>query len=116
MANTAIASGKTIKATAAAVSNVSNTYTGVTGGVDEILSVQMTAGNELLLAGQTARFTDVLLKINGTAGNDKFTGTDNAESISGGAGNDKLFGNGGSDTIDGGIGKDVMFGGTGNDT
>ncbi|NOT14789.1 MAG: calcium-binding protein [Methylotenera sp.] len=116
MANTAIASGKTVKATVAAISDTDNTYSGVAGGADEILSVQMTVGNELLLAGETARFTNVLLKVNGSAGSDKFTGTDNAESISGAAGNDKLFGNGGNDTIDGGVGKDVMFGGTGDDT
>lgn len=111
-----IGSGQTLKVTVAQITNPANSYVGVAGGLDEILSVDMVANQPLLLAGQTARFSNVLIKVKGTSGNDKFTGTDNADSVAGGAGNDQLFGNGGDDTLDGGTGKDVMFGGAGNDT
>lgn len=114
-----IASGKTISKTAQQVKADlfdDYVYTGVDSGAVETLSIQLAANQALLLAGKDANFVNVALKINGSAGNDTYSGTGLDETILGNGGNDKLLGNGGNDTIDGGAGKDVMFGGVGDDT
>ncbi len=62
--------------------------------------------------------------INRGPGNDRITGTNQADTIHGGggndvinarAGNDNVFGDAGNDSIGGGGGNDFMDGGTGND-
>ncbi len=53
--------------------------------------------------------------INGGNGDDQITGGDDNDEIYGGDGNDFLEGNDGSDTIDGQAGDDVVLGGPGND-
>lgn len=110
-----IASGKSINRTAAEVADVNNSFVGVAGGGAETLIVQMQANEALLLANQTARFTNVAIKVNGSAGNDVFTGAENADTVLGLAGNDNLSGNGGNDNLDGGAGNDTLDGGAGND-
>ena len=51
----------------------------------------------------------------GSAGNDRYSGTDFADRIVGGDGRDRLSGNGGHDTLDGGTGNDRLSGGKGHD-
>lgn len=53
--------------------------------------------------------------LNGSAGDDVFTGTSNADVLYGNAGNDSLAGGAGNDTLVGGAGDDTLAGGTGND-
>ncbi|MEG4058914.1 calcium-binding protein [Microcoleus sp. Pol7_B2] len=62
--------------------------------------------------------------INGTLGNDIFTGINSNDIInglrgndllSGGGGNDSLYGGKGFDTLNGGLGNDILVGGGGND-
>ena len=57
----------------------------------------------------------VLIKLNGTDGDDILTGTDKAELIDSGSGNDQVNGILGNDFINGGIGNDLIFAGGGND-
>ncbi|GLK75510.1 hypothetical protein GCM10008171_07640 [Methylopila jiangsuensis] len=54
--------------------------------------------------------------VNGSYGNDKFTGGAFADKINGAAGNDTLLGGGGNDVINGGSGNDRLYGDAGNDT
>jgi Ca2+-binding RTX toxin-like protein len=113
-----IASGTTASRSAHEVQlavDANDVFTGVTGGAVETLAIQLLADEPFLLAGKTANFANVALKITGSAGNDTYTGTDLAETVSGLAGNDSLSGNGGNDTLDGGAGNDTLDGGTGND-
>jgi Ca2+-binding RTX toxin-like protein len=49
------------------------------------------------------------------AGDDRFTGSQAADSVVGGAGNDTLSGGAGNDTLDGGEGSDSLLGGDGDD-
>jgi Ca2+-binding RTX toxin-like protein len=53
--------------------------------------------------------------LDGGAGNDEITGTNNDDSILGGAGNDTVFGRGGDDSINTGTGNDNIDGGSGDD-
>lgn len=54
-------------------------------------------------------------RVNGSAGNDTYTGTRFSDVIYGNAGSDRLSGADGNDTINGGTGADTMTGGRGND-
>jgi Ca2+-binding RTX toxin-like protein len=54
-------------------------------------------------------------QLQGTAGDDRLTGSQFADSLSGGDGADQLYGLGGNDTLDGGGGADALLGGNGND-
>lgn len=49
-------------------------------------------------------------EIQGTGGDDKIVGTDEADVIRAGAGNDEVDGRGGYDEIDGGAGNDILIG------
>jgi Ca2+-binding RTX toxin-like protein len=53
--------------------------------------------------------------IDGTAGNDVFTGSPGPDGFSGGFGNDEIHGGGGDDHLYGGGGDDRIFGDAGND-
>jgi Ca2+-binding RTX toxin-like protein len=53
--------------------------------------------------------------LDGGAGNDEITGTNNDDSILGGAGNDTVSGLGGADSINTGTGNDNINGGSGDD-
>jgi Ca2+-binding RTX toxin-like protein len=53
--------------------------------------------------------------VNGTSGNDKLTGSDNADAVNGMNGHDTLYGLAGDDTLRGGSGYDHLYGGAGND-
>lgn len=118
MAKISIASGTTISRAATEVQanlNSGNHFEGVAGGAVETLAIQLAADEALLLAGKTASFVSLALKVTGSAGNDTYSGIDTAENIMGMAGNDNLSGNGGNDTLDGGLGNDTLDGGSGND-
>jgi Ca2+-binding RTX toxin-like protein len=115
MAIVNFASGSTNNRTQGEAADAGNVFNGVAGGPIETLIIQLEQAGLLQLAGQTARFNNLALKINGSSGNDTYTGTDNAETISGLAGDDNLSGNGGNDTLDGGAGNDMLDGGAGND-
>ena len=54
--------------------------------------------------------------LDGGAGNDEITGTNNADSILGGPGTDTVFGRGGNDVINTGTGNDNIDAGSGDDT
>ena len=54
-------------------------------------------------------------KIEGTTGNDFFTGSAGADNFEGDSGDDEIHGAGGSDDLYGGSGDDKMFGDAGND-
>ena len=54
--------------------------------------------------------------LDGGAGNDEITGTNNADSILGGPGADTVFGRGGTDVINTGTGNDNIDAGSGDDT
>lgn len=75
------------------------------------------AGNDTVSINGN-RKTDLTIgaTINGDDGNDRLSGTNNADSINGGAGDDDLFGNGGADLLYGGDGDDLLVGGAGIDT
>ncbi|MGH3148271.1 MAG: calcium-binding protein [Rubrobacter sp.] len=66
----------------------------------------------MLALGATAALAAV---INGTAGNDKLTGTNQADQIDARAGNDRVYGKGGNDTLEGSLGNDLLQSSTGND-
>lgn len=55
------------------------------------------------------------LLVNGDAGNETLSGTDDADLIFGAGGNDLLQGLGGDDLLNGGAGNDTLDGGTGDD-
>lgn len=52
----------------------------------------------------------------GTAGNDRLNGDEQANVLSGLGGDDLIIGNGGNDTLDGGAGNDTIYGNAGHDT
>jgi len=54
-------------------------------------------------------------RLDGGAGNDRISGSQQSDLIIGGEGNDRLFGNGGADRIEGGLGNDRISGGDGPD-
>lgn len=54
-------------------------------------------------------------RLRGLGGNDRITGSADAEVINGNGGNDTLNGGGGDDRLIGGFGSDRLFGGSGND-
>jgi Ca2+-binding RTX toxin-like protein len=76
----------------------------------DVLSKQITTGNDVITA-----FTGVASTINGGAGNDSVTGSNQADSLLGDAGNDSLIGGIGNDTLTGGVGVDVLTGGSSGD-
>jgi Ca2+-binding RTX toxin-like protein len=59
--------------------------------------------------------TPVGLYVEGTAGDDKLSGSSKADTLVGGEGNDRLFGREGNDTLIGGNGDDWLEGGAGAD-
>ena len=68
------------------------------------------SGNDTLF---TSGEDDVL--IDGGAGNDTITGSQNADVLMGGDGNDTIYGLGGNDIITGDAGNDALYGGDGDD-
>ena len=89
------------------------------GGVDLI----DTTDNALTLSlAQYQALGDILiakndtLTVNGTSGNDLFSGHSGADILNGGAGSDVIDGLNGNDVINGGAGNDVINGGAGIDT
>ena len=58
---------------------------------------------------------DLALLKSALSGNDRITGSAEADFAYGWTGNDKLFGNGGNDTLSGDAGNDDIRGGSGND-
>lgn len=54
-------------------------------------------------------------QIDGGAGHDVITGTDQNDTIVGGTGNDSISGGSGNDTLSGGSGNDTLTGGSGDD-
>ncbi|HAZ44849.1 MAG TPA: hypothetical protein DDW76_22130 [Cyanobacteria bacterium UBA11369] len=59
---------------------------------------------------------ELLVPLNGTAGNDTITGTAFKDSINGLGGDDLIDGGLGNDLVDGGTGRDNLLGNEGNDT
>lgn len=62
-----------------------------------------------------AELNQMLLRQEGTAGNDTLSGTDLADTLVGAGGNDYLSGYSGNDLLQGGQGHDLLYGGAGND-
>lgn len=69
----------------------------------------------LALTEPTITVENLMMALDGTAGDDRLQGNDVSELISGGDGNDRLIGKGGDDRIRGDVGDDVLEGGTGAD-
>lgn len=67
---------------------------------------------EAVLTGQASG----VINFTGTAADDSFVGSEDANTVTGNGGNDTLYGYGGSDDISGNAGRDTIFGGDGNDT
>jgi hypothetical protein len=59
---------------------------------------------------------DCATTLQGTAGRDSFTGTENGDDIRGGGGRDRIAGKGGDDCLRGGRGADRIIGGAGEDS
>jgi Ca2+-binding RTX toxin-like protein len=78
----------------------------------EYATVYAGAGNDNV-DGSTV--TNVILRLNGEAGNDTLRGGSAADFIFGGLGDDDLYGNGGSDLLSGDAGNDRLWGGAGLD-
>ena len=82
--------------------------------LSEILPAFLT-GNDTITVSSTDSPNDA---INGYAGNDKITGSneddyligdDGNDTLIGGAGDDRLYGDGGNDSLDGGVGNDTLI-------
>lgn len=86
-------------------------YAGSAGGVIIDLVRQVVSGGDAA-GDRVSGFENAF----GGDGNDRLTGTDQANLLYGGAGNDGLAGGAGNDTLRGGAGADTMFGGAGTDT
>ncbi len=69
------------------------------------------AGNTLILSGVNNR----AIEVRGAEGNDRVTGSDNADTILGGGGADELQGGAGNDILRGEDGADRLYGGAGVD-
>ncbi len=80
----------------------------------DLLAGAATTGNDILFQRASLAGTGGL-SIDGLAGNDTITGTDEIDTLVGGEGKDSLVGLAGNDYIDGGKGDDTMVGGTGHD-
>jgi len=135
---------------AATITSVSNAVNATVALVDGTLVITATApdasfdytvtglsgastGHVVVQAVATTSSIDVLVPVDGAVavdfdgqvGNDRITGTANADHLVGGLGNDSLLGVGGddrlsggasNDILDGGAGVDLMEGGAGNDS
>ena len=88
------------------------------GNLDQVgatlLTVNGEDGNDTISA-LGAAIGSVRLLIDGGAGDDTLTGSDDADTILGGAGLDVITGNNGNDTLLGGADADVISGNNGND-
>ncbi|MFM9962823.1 MAG: M36 family metallopeptidase [Planctomycetaceae bacterium] len=85
-----------------------------------VISLDLGNGNDLLTVGDLTGVSQTLLTISGGDGNDIVNASGNGQGdvllrLNGNAGNDTLTGSANNDTIDGGDGRDVLFGGNGND-
>lgn len=78
------------------------------------ISYEISAGQAIVT--QTASFSVIRSRIEGTDDDDILVGTPCSDDIEGGDGNDNIYGNGGNDVIHGGGGNDHIVGGSGNDT
>jgi RTX calcium-binding nonapeptide repeat (4 copies) len=82
---------------------------------DVIEVIEVSAGNRNDRVALAKRLPGDV-SVSGGPGDDRLSGSRDAEGMSGGAGNDRLTGAGGADSLAGGIGRDVLLGGPGNDT
>ncbi|WP_299962334.1 calcium-binding protein, partial [uncultured Roseobacter sp.] len=72
--------------------------------------VSLNFADGTVLAGR-----DLQVVINGTAADEEFSGTHNADTIVGGAGNDRVYAGSGDDLIEGNAGSDSLYGFGGDD-
>ncbi|NQV25636.1 MAG: pre-peptidase C-terminal domain-containing protein [Rhodopirellula sp.] len=101
-------------------SSISIPTTGLAAGIENVV-VNAGNGNDMITVGNLNQVGLLALFVNGDDGNDTITAFGaNIGSvrfqIDGGAGNDTLTGSDNADTIRGGAGLDVISGGIGNDT
>lgn len=97
--------------------NVTN-RPGIKGDVHNIVAGLMGGGPNGVLADAaplTAKVFGEGHSVFGSTGNDRYVGTNWADTIRGGNGNDFLSGGNGNDTISGGSGNDTLLGGNGAD-
>jgi Ca2+-binding RTX toxin-like protein len=88
---------------------------------DAVKSIVINAGDGgdfVGIADRGKRAVKVGATLNGEAGNDKLSGSKNADTINGGVGNDWIVGGAGDDVLNGGAGNDriLSFDRTGKDT
>ena len=99
-----------------------DTYAGGPG-IDEILLDKHAPGIAISIdglgndgsPGENDNFGSDIELLNGTSGNDTFTGGAGIDLFSGGDGDDVIHGGGGNDNLSGDYGQDQVFGDAGND-
>ena len=93
------------------------------GGIDTLFAAPLSTGINVtlnrnvgsMIDGTSARVDASIENVIGGLGNDRITGSGQANLLSGQHGNDQLFGAVGNDRLLGGLGNDSLSGGIGND-
>jgi Ca2+-binding RTX toxin-like protein len=86
-----------------------------TESANDSLTINTSSGADVVSATALAA-SNLLLTLNGGAGDDILVGSQGGDTINGGSGNDYIDGDPGNDTLDGGPDTDTIDGGAGIDT